>query len=144
MACPPQISAGHLQFWFRSRSGLSPIIGKCGPFLLLTQSQSGGLGHHLHPPLNGVLQKLFKKKKLAALCSMWEIVPRPGIGPANPAVKAWILNHWTTREVHCRSCWTLPLSNRASKAACSLGDFSIINKSNKINNSYHCRIFIMY
>ena len=76
MACQPQISAGHLKFLFRSGSGLSLIISKRGPSLLLTQSESGGLGHHLHPPLNGVLQKLFKKKKnLTALCSMWEIVP---------------------------------------------------------------------
>ena len=64
MACQPQISAGHLKFLFRSGSGLSLIISKRGPSLLLTQSESGGLGHHLHPPLNGVLQKLFKKKKI--------------------------------------------------------------------------------
>ena len=27
------------------------------------------------------------------------LVPRPGVQPAPPAVEAWSLNHWTTREV---------------------------------------------
>ena len=27
------------------------------------------------------------------------LVPRPGIQPVPPAVEAWSLNHWTTREV---------------------------------------------
>ena len=27
------------------------------------------------------------------------LVPRPGIEPTPPAVEAWSLNHWTTREV---------------------------------------------
>ena len=27
------------------------------------------------------------------------IVPQPGIEPASPAVEAWSLNHWTTREI---------------------------------------------
>ena len=27
------------------------------------------------------------------------LAPRPGIGPAPPAVEVWNLNHWTTREV---------------------------------------------
>ena len=27
------------------------------------------------------------------------LVPQPGIEPAPPAVKAWSLNHWTSREV---------------------------------------------
>ena len=27
------------------------------------------------------------------------LVPQPGIEPVPPAVKAWSLNHWTTREV---------------------------------------------
>ena len=32
-------------------------------------------------------------------CSMWDLVPRPGIKPGPPALGAWSLNHWTTREV---------------------------------------------
>ena len=27
------------------------------------------------------------------------LVPQPGIEPASPALEAWNLNHWTTREV---------------------------------------------
>ena len=27
------------------------------------------------------------------------ILPQPGMEPSSPAVEAWILNHWTTREV---------------------------------------------
>ena len=30
---------------------------------------------------------------------MWDLVPWPGIEPGPPAVGAWSLNHWTTREV---------------------------------------------
>ena len=32
-------------------------------------------------------------------CGMWDLVPRPGIEPAAPALGARSLTHWTTREV---------------------------------------------
>ena len=32
-------------------------------------------------------------------CSMWDLVPQPGIKPGPPALGAWSLTHWTTREV---------------------------------------------
>ena len=32
-------------------------------------------------------------------CSMWDLVPWPGMEPGSPALKSWSLNHWTTREV---------------------------------------------
>ena len=32
-------------------------------------------------------------------CGMWDLVPRPGIEPGSPALGAWSLSHWTTREV---------------------------------------------
>ena len=35
---------------------------------------------------------------LVAAC-MWDLVPRPGIKPGFPALGAWSLTHWTTREV---------------------------------------------
>ena len=44
----------------------------------------------------------FKKTYLSALglsCSMWDLVPSPGIKPWPPALGAWSLSHWTTREV---------------------------------------------
>ena len=32
-------------------------------------------------------------------CGMWDLVPWPGIEPGPPALGAWNLSHWTTREV---------------------------------------------
>ena len=32
-------------------------------------------------------------------CSMWNLVPRPGIEPRLPALGVQSLSHWTTREV---------------------------------------------
>ena len=31
-------------------------------------------------------------------CSMWGLVPGPGIEPGRPALGVWSLTHWTTRE----------------------------------------------
>ena len=33
------------------------------------------------------------------LAACGDLVPRPGIKPTPPALEAWSLNHWTTREV---------------------------------------------
>ena len=35
---------------------------------------------------------------LVAAC-MWDLVPWPGIEPRPPALGAWSLTHWTTREI---------------------------------------------
>ena len=32
-------------------------------------------------------------------CSIWNLVPCPGVEPRPPALGAWSLSHWTTREV---------------------------------------------
>ena len=32
-------------------------------------------------------------------CSMWNLVPWPGIKPRPPAWEAWSHSHWATREV---------------------------------------------
>ena len=32
-------------------------------------------------------------------CGMWDLVSQPGIQPRPPALGAWSLTHWTTREV---------------------------------------------
>ena len=32
-------------------------------------------------------------------CGMWDPVPGPGIEQGPPALEAWSLSHWTTREV---------------------------------------------
>ena len=36
---------------------------------------------------------------LAMLCGLWDPGPWSGIEPMSPALEAWSLNHWTTREV---------------------------------------------
>ena len=38
---------------------------------------------------------------LASRAACGILVPRPGIKPMPPAVEAWSLNHWPTREVPC-------------------------------------------
>ena len=37
--------------------------------------------------------------KLLVVACMWYLVPQPGIEPRPPALGAWSLTHWTTREV---------------------------------------------
>ena len=32
-------------------------------------------------------------------CSTWDLVPRSGVEPSPPALGAWCLSHWTTREI---------------------------------------------
>ena len=36
-------------------------------------------------------------------CSMWDLVPQPGIKPGSPVLRGWGLSHWTTRKVPCSS-----------------------------------------
>ena len=36
---------------------------------------------------------------------MWDLVPWSGIEPGPPALGAWSLSHWTTREVLESSVW---------------------------------------
>ena len=33
------------------------------------------------------------------ICGIWDLVPWPGLEPGFPALGAWSLSHWTTREV---------------------------------------------
>ena len=43
--------------------------------------------------------------RLSYLMAFGLLVPRPGIEPMSPALQAWILNHWTTREVLHPNLW---------------------------------------
>ena len=43
-------------------------------------------------------------------CSIWDLVPWPGIEPRPPAVKAGSLSHWTTRELP----WVSPFYRQVS------------------------------
>ena len=42
--------------------------------------------------------------KLLVAAFMRDLVPRPGIEPGPPALGAWGLTHWTTREVPPAPC----------------------------------------
>ena len=42
---------------------------------------------------------IFKIFIYLASCGMWDFVSRPGMEPMPPALEAWNLNHWTTREI---------------------------------------------
>ena len=33
-------------------------------------------------------------------CSMWDLVPSPGIEPGPPAFGVWSPSHWTIKDVH--------------------------------------------
>ena len=41
----------------------------------------------------------FKKILLVLSCSIWDLVPWPGIESWAPCIGRWNLSHWTTREV---------------------------------------------
>lgn len=41
-------------------------------------------------------------------CCRWDLVPRPGIEPRPPALGAWRLSHWPTREVPSVVAFFLP------------------------------------
>ena len=43
-------------------------------------------------------------------CSMWNLVPRPGIKLRPPALGAWSLSHWTARKVFFVQFWVDTLS----------------------------------
>ena len=40
-------------------------------------------------------------------CSMWDLVPWPGIQPETPSLGTWSLSHWTTTEVFSPQAGTL-------------------------------------
>ena len=42
---------------------------------------------------------------LGLSCSMWDLVPSPGMKPRPPALGAWSRSHWTTRELHFIFRW---------------------------------------
>ena len=50
---------------------------------------------------------------LVAACGLFvaacmrDLVPQPGIEPGPPALGAWSLTHWTTREVPCQTLRTI-------------------------------------
>ena len=47
----------------------------------------------------------------ALSCGMWDLVPWPESQPRPPALGAWSLSHWTTREVCIRFCFKCFICN---------------------------------
>ena len=97
----------------------------------------------LAPPQAG-RQHLLKNFKfyLAVLCNYWTIVPWPGIGPMSPALGAWSLNHWATKEVpgsifiislHAKSPGLSPVHPCPFWANSGLWDFSDLPKGICVN-----------
>ena len=43
--------------------------------------------------------EIFNSGMLTLWYGMWDLVPWPGVKPQPPALGAWSLSHWTTREV---------------------------------------------
>ena len=46
-----------------------------------------------------VARSIFSYSMQTLSCSMWDLVPWPGIKPRPPVLGVWTLSHWTTREV---------------------------------------------
>ena len=42
---------------------------------------------------------LFNLAVLGLCCSMWDLVPYPGIESRTAALEVWSLSHWITRQV---------------------------------------------
>ena len=57
---------------------------------------------HFHMCVHIIYRQIMTFIYLAVLslsCSIWNLVPWPGIEPGAPALRVWSLSHWTTREV---------------------------------------------
>ena len=52
-------------------------------------------------------------------CSVWDLVPWPGIEPGPPALGAWSLSPWTTREVLRSQFFINPWTPRSSWDWCA-------------------------
>ena len=42
---------------------------------------------------------IFSRSMRTLSCSLWDLVPWPGVEPRPPALEVWSLSHWSTREV---------------------------------------------
>ena len=83
----------------------------------------------------GARDPLLRHADSVAAC-VWSLVPRPGIEPGPPALGAWSLTHWTTREVPNLGNWVhssrkeaLNLHNQWSKGNRRFqGDYSAVKQ----------------
>ena len=79
----------------RSLAGYSPWDCKESG---MTERLSTHLFTELHQVL-GVAGRILRCGTPTLSCSMWDLVPWPGIKPVPPQLGVWCLKHWTTREV---------------------------------------------
>ena len=72
-------------------------------------------------------------------CSMWDLVPWPGIKPGPPALGAWNHSHWTTREGPFSFFFLIPNLTQhvfhggsdGKKPTCNAGDLGLIPGSGR-------------
>ena len=111
----PFPSAGDLP-WLRDRTPVSCIAGgffttwgtRKAPQLVLAPGNRFMACRDLHrfswTFIKGKLRPMYGDRFLVNLkmsfpCRMWDLVPWPGMEPRPPALGAWSLSHWTTKEV---------------------------------------------
>ena len=54
-------------------------------------------------------------------CCLWDLVLWPGVKPGSPALGAWRLNHWTSREVLVSVFWRILFSLLLSRGCHGVG-----------------------
>ena len=64
---------------------------------------SKGNGHGFFSFLRNIFRKYIYLAMSGLSCSMWDLVPWPGVTPRTHILGAWSLNPWATREVPGRA-----------------------------------------
>lgn len=73
------------------------------PFFIFYLFRSAGSKlRHTGSVILCVTCKIFSCGRRTLSCGAWDQVPRPEFEPGPPALGAWSLSHWTTREVPSR------------------------------------------
>ena len=118
----------YLQMWISSSSPSGVISCFSNPLLHFLEFS---FFIWLHQALVTALG-IFSCIMWAISCGVWDLVPQPGIEPGAPALGAWSLSYWTTREVPP----TLYCSNPTSEIPLTHGSL----KSNNFIDSIIPRI----
>ena len=77
---------------------------------------------------------IFPYGMLTLSCSMWDLVPWPGIEHGPPALGAWSLSHWPTREPPPPPLFLMLASlyqgfsggSDSKESACNVGDLGLL------------------
>ena len=95
LPCPPPGDHQQLDMTEWQHARMQPDCSFC-------PSQDGMFSLSFFSWLHQVLVaicKIFGCGMQTLSCSMWDLVPWPGVEPGPPALRAWSLNSWITREV---------------------------------------------